>query len=158
MVSNENMNYAFDWDSEIKNDSSFVLLPEGVYDYEVVGFERGHYDGGAKLPPCPKAIITIKVNGGDLGSAQIVHNLYLHSRCEGLLCEFFTSCGLRKRGEALKMDWQRIIGTAGRCKVYVEEWTGRDGATHKSNKIERFLEPVVEQPATPGKPWQGGTF
>ena len=157
-MANENMGFAFDWDSEIQNDSTFTLLPEGVYDYEIVGFERGHYDGGAKIPACPKAVITVKILGGNLGTTQITHNLYLHSKCEGLLCEFFVSCGLRKHGERLKMDWQRIVGATGRCKVYVDEWTGRDGNAHKSNKIERFLEPSVEQTTAPAKTWQGGTF
>lgn len=76
---------AFGWDDEIKNDGpDFVLLPEGDYLFTVTGFERARYEGGAKLPPCSMAKLTIRVHGGDKGETSVTHRLYLHSRCEGL--------------------------------------------------------------------------
>ena len=46
----------YGWDDEIQNDSSFVIVPEGDYNFRVVNFQRGHYGGGDKIPACPKAI------------------------------------------------------------------------------------------------------
>ena len=44
------------WDDEIEKDGpEFVLLPEGDYSFEVVGFERARHNGSEKLPACNKA-------------------------------------------------------------------------------------------------------
>ena len=59
-----NTNTAMDWDSTIENDSTFTLLPEGVYPFTVTGFERARHNGSAKLDPCPKAVLTIEIDGG----------------------------------------------------------------------------------------------
>ena len=149
----------FGWDDEIEKDSDeWVLLPEGDYDFTVTAFERGRHQGSDKLPPCNKAILTLKVEGTE-GTTTIVHNLFLHSKTEGMLSAFFCAIGQKKHGEKLRMNWQNVIGSKGRCKVYVDEWTGRDGDKKQSNKIKRFYDPedVSPQPAgnntgfTPGK-------
>lgn len=127
-----------DWNDVIEHDSEFVLLPEGDYDFTVKRVERGRHAGSAKLPPCNKAVLEIEVTDGR-NRATVTHNLFLHSKCEGLLCEFFASIGLRKRGEPLHMDWNRVPGASGRCKVIVDSFTSRNtGEEMKSNKIRRF--------------------
>lgn len=131
----------FGWDDTIAKDSSFVLLPEGEYDFFVEGFERQYHQGSAKLPPCNKAVLTIRVGDPFGDSTVLTHNLFLCSKCEGLLCDFFTAIGDRKRGEALRPNWQAVVGKSGRCKLKIETWEGRDGEEKKSNRIERFLEP-----------------
>ena len=147
----------FDWNDTIENDSSFTLLPEGDYPFTVKSFERGEYPGGKKLPSCKKAVLTIEVDGGELGSVEITHNLFLHSRCEGLLCEFFTAIGQRRRGEQLRMDWNQVPGARGMCSVSVRKWTGNDGSERESNDIKRFLEPAA-QPAAPAAGFTPGAF
>ena len=64
---------AFGWDDEIKNDGpDFVLLPEGDYLFTVTAFERARYEGGAKLPPCSMAKLTIRIHGGDKGETSVL--------------------------------------------------------------------------------------
>lgn len=148
----------FGWEDEIEKDSDeWVLLPEGDYDFTVTAFERGRHQGSDKLPPCNKAILTLKVEGAE-GETTIVHNLFLHSKTEGMLSAFFCAIGQKKHGEKLRMNWQNVIGSKGRCKVYIDNWKGRDGEEKQSNKIKRFYDPekVQPQPAsntgfTPGK-------
>lgn len=147
----------FGWDDEIEKDSDeWVLLPEGDYDFTVTAFERGRHQGSDKLPPCNKAILTLKVEGPE-GTTTITHNLFLHSKTESMLSAFFCAIGQKKHGEKLRMNWQTVIGARGRCKVYVDKWTGRDGEEKKSNKIKRFYDPEEVQPQpssndfTPGK-------
>lgn len=152
---------AFGWDDQIQHDSSgFVLLPEGEYPFVVESFSRAYHNGSAKLPPCNKAVLKIRVGDVFGQNTALEHNLFLHSKTEGLLCEFFCSIGLRRRGEALKMDWSRVPGASGRCKLGVRTWTGRDGEEKKSNEILRFLEPETEpqQTAMPQKSWAGSSF
>lgn len=131
----------FGWDDVIQNDSSgAVLLPEGDYDFVIRSVERARHGGSAKLPPCNKAILTLDLSdaAGNLG--QLRHNLFLHSKCEGLLCAFFLAIGLRQHGEPLRMRWD-IVGRRGRCRISQRSYTGNDGSERKTNDVERFLEP-----------------
>ncbi|MBQ7296431.1 MAG: DUF669 domain-containing protein [Clostridia bacterium] len=132
----EDFNRALDWDDEIENESEFTLLPEGVYDFEVIKFERGNHNGSDKLPPCKKAILTIKVYGNNGESTVINHNLFLHTKMEGLLSAFFLSIGEKKHGEKVRMNWQNVIGAKGKCKVYVDTYNG-----NQYNKIKSFIAP-----------------
>ena len=129
-----------EWDSEIQNDSTFQLLPEGDYNFEVVSFERARHNGSAKLPPCWKAVLTVRV-WSEAGETTVKHNLFLHSSVEGMLCAFFTAIGQRSPGERIRMDWSRVPGSFGRCKLGVRKWTGDNGQTYESNQIVKFYEP-----------------
>jgi len=159
----ENM-VAFDWDATIENDSQgFVLLPAGIYPFEVTKFERGRHDGSAKLPPCNKAMLTIAIDGGDLGMTYVQHNLFLHQKTEGLLCEFFTAIGMRKHGERLQMNWNYVPGAKGWCKITVDKFEGRDGEEKQNNKITQFIDPENAPKATTSAapaaaPWASGKF
>ena len=152
---------SFDWNDTIENDSSFVLLPAGDYDFTVTKFERARHQPGpnSKLPPCNKAVLTLEVTDGQQRTS-VTHNLFLHSRCEGMLCEFFTAIGQRKHGEPLRMDWSKVLGARGRCKVGVRDWIGRDGQTMQSNEIKRFYEPSAPaaQGAAPAAGYTPGQF
>lgn len=129
---------SYSWDEgpiENPNEGTFVLLVPGNYPFTVVKFERSRHDGSEKLPPCNKAIVTLDVQGVELKS-----NLFLHSRCEGLLCSFFVSLGHRKHGEPLRMDWGRVVGSTGICEVSIRKGTGKYEGK-EFNEIKRFLEP-----------------
>lgn len=131
-----------DWDSEISAESSFTVLPEGEYPFTVISLEREYHNGSEKLPPCPKAKLKIEIDGGEKGTSSVFHNLFIHRKTEGFLCEFFTSIGLKKPGEPLKMDWQAVYGASGRCKIFVSKYNGNE-----HNEIKKFLKPE-EKPAT----------
>lgn len=146
------------WDDVIENDSpEFVILPEGDYDFEVTKFERGRHNGSEKLPPCNKAIITIRIEGNE-GVSLITHNLFLHSKCEGMLCAFFTGIGQRKHGEKLKMNWNNVIGSKGKCKIGIRKWTNNDGREYVNNEIKKFYEPNETAAPQPANTWQAGQF
>ena len=87
------------WDDEIEKDSGeFILLPEGDYDFTVESFERSRHGGSEKLPACNKAILRLRIDTEE-GSALINHNLFLHTKTEGMISAFFTSIGQKKKGE-----------------------------------------------------------
>lgn len=149
MENNLDMGREFGWDEVIEHDSEeFELLPEGDYDFEVLSFERGRHNGSEKLPPCNKAILKIRVTGNGKTST-ITHNLMLHSKTEGLICAFFVGIGQRKRGEQLRMDWNKVPGSKGRCKVGIRTFkSNKTGEEMKSNEIKRFYDPA-ETRSTP---------
>lgn len=144
------------WDDVIEKDGNdFVLLLEGDYFFKVTKFERKRFTPGptSKLPPCNMAEVTISINTDDGQTANIIHSLFLHSKCEGLLSNFFIGIGLKKHGEPLKMNWNAVIGTTGKCKVGVKTFTKKDGEQGQSNEIKKFYEPEISTPQqsfTPG--------
>lgn len=141
---------AFNWDSTIQNDSSYTLLPDGVYPFKVASFERGYHNGSDKIPPCPKAVVALEVDGGALGTVEMRENLYLHSRNEWKLCEFFTSIGQRKKGEPLQMNWNAVTGAVGLCEVGHRKYKDND-----YNNVLHFLEPKPQpMPQASYKPGQ----
>lgn len=163
-MANEAVERELGWEEEIENDGNdFCLLDEGVYPFEVTKFERGRSKGSDKLPPCNMAILTIRVNE----QTTITENLILHSKMEWKLCQFFTAIGARKHGEKMRMNWNKVVGATGRCKIIVEDFTGRDGNVRQTNRIDKFLDPeestsATVQPAVTSKPqtrkWTPGAF
>ncbi len=153
----QNDGYEMDWNGAIENDSpSFTLLPEGDYDFVVTELERTRHTGSAKLPPCNKAIVHIRI--ADEGGMNIIkHNLFLYSRCEGLLCDFFVGIGQRKKGERKNMDWSKVVGARGRAKVGIRSYN-KDGREYQVNEIKRFYSPD-EQPKQQAEdlPWTEAT-
>ena len=138
------------WDDVIENDSpEFVILPDGDYNFEVVDFERGRHNGSEKLPPCNKAIVHIRIEGKE-GVSTIKHQLFLHTITEGMLCAFFAGIGQRQKGEKMKMNWNAVVGSKGRCKVGTRKWTNDEGKEMVFNEIKKFYEPEAKG-FTPGK-------
>ena len=155
----QNMERELGWNDEIENEGSeWQPVPEGDYDFEVLSFERGRYNGGAKLPPCHMAVLKIQVDNGR-DRTTLTHRLYLHTKTEGMICAFFTAIGQRKKGERKAMDWNGVPGSRGRCKVIVRTWTGSDGQERQSNEISRFYEPAEAprpQPSGAAPSWAAG--
>ena len=155
---NENIERELGWDDEIQKDSEFTLLPEGDYAFEVIAFERGRHNGSDKLPPCNKAVVTLEV-GGDQAAARITHNLFLHTRTEGMISAFFIGVGLRKHGEAYKPEWEKVVGLRGRCKVGIRKWiSNKSGEEMQSNEIKKFYEPNEGPAKGPAKEFEAGRF
>ena len=132
---NQNPVEELDWDSEISKESSFIEVKPGEYDFTVVSFERGYHNGSEKLPACPKATLHLELDTPE-GKAPVTHNLFISRRTEGLLCEFFLCIGQKKHGEPLRMDWSKVTGSRGRCKVGTREYNGNTYAD-----VKKFLEP-----------------
>lgn len=139
---------ALNWDSEISNDGSdFKLLEPGTYPAVVKAVEKSFHNGSDKIPPCPKAVVTLRVNG----ETDVDTNLLLANEMEWKLCAFFTAVGDRKRGEALRMNWDGLVGKKLHVEVANRSWTGSDGKERQSNDIARFIDPA-DLPAAPAAP------
>lgn len=137
------------WDDPISNDKQgeFVTAPPGEYSFEIVNFSRARHQAkpDGKIPDCPKAVVTVRIYTSEGDKVDVKHNLYLHSRCEGMLCAFFRSIGLRKHGETFRPDWSRVIGSKGRCKISIREYVGSNGNKYKANDVKAFLDPPANE-------------
>lgn len=133
------------WDSAIEEDGQgYVLLDEGDYEFTVTGFERGQHNGSAKIPACPKAILTLSVETAS-GVAEIKENLILYKTMEWKLSSFFRSIGLKKHGERLVMDWNKVLGASGKAHIIQRTYTGNDGLLKKSNGVQYFIDYIPEK-------------
>ena len=127
----------FGWNDEIeKEGSDFILLPEGDYEFTVKKFERARFDGSENLPACNKAIVTFSIESPE-GNVELKDNYLLISKFEWKLSQLFLALGLKKRGERLKMNWAAITGKKGKCHIFVDTYTKKDGTEGKSNKIKK---------------------
>lgn len=140
-----------EWDGTISKDAGeYVLLPEGDYNFTVESFDRGRHPGSEKLPACNKAVLTLRIDAPE-GTAKITHNLFLHSRTEGLLSAFFSCIGQKKKGEPLKMNWAAVTGATGKAKIGVHKYE-KDGEERRANEIKRFY------PKENGPAFKAGEF
>lgn len=146
----ENKERELGWDDTIEKDASeFVTLPEGDYDFTVESFDRARHTGSDKLPPCNKAVLKIRINGPE-ETVLVTHNLFLHTKTEGMLSAFFSAIGQKKKGEPLRMNWAAVPGATGRLKLGIHKYE-RDGEQRTINEIKRFY-PKESAPAfTPGR-------
>lgn len=128
------------WDDQIQESGpSFVLIPAGKYNFRVEKFERARHNGSTNLPSCPMALLTIKIEGGEHGETTVIHRLFLHSKTEGFLSNFFEAIGKKEEGQPIKMDWNAVTGAQGRCELEVNKYTNRDGEEKTNNQVKTFL-------------------
>jgi len=136
---NNNSNF-MDWNDSIENDGQeYVILPEGDYNYVVINFERGRFPGGAKIPACNKATITVQVTTRE-GVSIVKFDLLLYRSLEWRISAFFRSIGQKKHGEKLSMNWNTVIGSKGRARFKQRTYVNQSGEEKTVNDLERFID------------------
>ena len=143
---------AMDWDDVIKDDGEYsgeetVVLPEGNYPFEVIKTEKSWYDGSSKIPACNMAKVYLRIDGGELGNGFVAENIYLAEGFEWKAGAFLCAIGIRSHGD--KLEFRKLLhcdGERGRCEIFVDDYEGRDGKTHQSNKLKRFFDKEEEVP------------
>ena len=137
-----------DWGDTIQSDGEeFIVPPEGDYLFQVLSMERGRHPGSAKLPPCNKATLILEIRTAEGVTRQKV-DLFLHRSTEWRISAFFRAIGLKQKGENLVMDWNRVVGTWGRCHLRPRTYTGYDGQEHTVAEVSKFLDydPALVKP------------
>lgn len=137
--------YAIGWDDEIidPGEPEFVLLTPGIYDFTVIGFERGHFDGSEKMDACSMAKLTLRCSNG-VQETTVFTNLFLSSAVAFKLSKFAKSIGDMPAGsttgQKFHVDWNNIIGKRGKCRIKTRVYNGKD-----YNEVDDF---IVPDPAT----------
>lgn len=160
----------FGWEDEINEEGrEWQPLPEGDYDFTVAKIERARFNGSERMQPCNMAKVTVTVWGAE-DSIDITENLFLCNKMEWKLSQFFLSIGLKKHGEPLRMNWNAAVGKRGKCRVYIDTYTKKDGSEGASNKIKKFyaydeqvqtVQPAKAPAAAPAPAaggWKAGAF
>lgn len=143
------------WDDEIEKDGGgFTLLPAGDYSFTVSKFERARFTPGpnSKIPACNQAKLELTIHSPQHGDVTVFHNLYLHTMTEGLLSNFFTGIGQKKKGEKLRMNWQTVIGARGTCKLKINKYRTNKGEDRENNQVDTFYDPAEAPQVSGGQP------
>lgn len=134
------------WDAPIKDDGenhNFTVLPEGVYDFTVVSFERKYYSGTESKAPCNFAQLELEIHGGELGEGHCYTALFLKDTVMWKIATFFVSLGLLKPKDELKtMPWDKIIGKSGKAEFSIRKYTGKNFEEKEANDVKYFLAPT----------------
>ena len=138
---------AFNWDSEIENDGGdFVLLEPGVYPFTVKSLEKSFHNGGGKIPPCPKAVLTLRVGEG-ANVSDVNDGILLDDSLEWKICQFFKAIGARGHGEKYRMDWDSVEGRSGYLEISHRDYTTQDGEKRTANQVKKYIDPADVKPA-----------
>lgn len=124
-----------DWNGQISNDASYVLLDPGVYTFRVTKLDKTT----SNTSGAPMAVVTLLAHS-DKGKSNITDYLVLTRSSEWKLCSFFRALGLKKHGEAFTMDWDAVEDCTGRAEVIVDEYTKQDGTPAARNKVKQYLD------------------
>ena len=119
------------WDDEIaaSEEPQHITLPPRDYPFEVIKFERDHFNGNDNFPPCKKAVYTLRITAPDGRQTTLRHTFFVHKDRIQSITAFFVSLGMAKWGESFRPDWKGAVGARGVCKIENKEGTGR----HKGN-------------------------
>ena len=138
---------ALDWNSkfsleEARSEDAPSLLPDGEYDFIVEDVERGNYQGGKKIPPCPKAILTLKVADANGKAHKVFNNIFLCKSMKWKIAELFESIGLiGPNGEINMENWDKAIGRSGKAYIKQRTYTNRDGIQKTVNDVSAYIPP-----------------
>ena len=143
---NEALGRELGWDDQIENDGAdFEPLPDGEYGFEVRTMERGRFAGSDKMAACNKATIDCIIKDAEGKEHHVYDDLILNSKMEWKLCQFFLCIGQRAKGEKLKPRWNEVVGSTGRFKIYLNEYTDKNGKPRRNNKVDEYLAPQPKQ-------------
>ncbi len=134
-------NDALNWDSPIEKGDEFVILPEGLADFEVLKLDRARKEMG-KLGTCNVGVLKLLLTSrGDGSSATKDVNLPLHRKVQFKLYQFFTSIGQRKHGEdgPFVPNWGKVAGATGVCEIEHRKWIGKDGKERTDYDVKKFM-------------------
>lgn len=141
------------WDDEISQEMEFELLPAGTYDFKVESMERGRFGGSEKMAPCNMANLRLQVYDPISGkSGSVFDTLYLNSKAEWRLSQFFTAIGQKKKGEPLRPNWTMVPGSSGKVEIEINRYQDKNGNQKENNKVKRYIQ--KDEP----KSFTAGTF
>jgi len=133
----------------IKDEPSFAA-PEGDYRFAVKGWDTSMYQPreNSKIPACKQVDVTLLIpyrdEDGNVVYGQKVEHFKLLARLKFIITKFFVSCGIGKRGDEFRLDFDQCVGRTGKCKI--EQQVGGNGNLY--SQISEFYEPMTAPQVT----------
>lgn len=138
------MDQPFDYEGDFK------LIPDGEYDFRVISLERKEVEAGEKSPQHRKVEFAMEIfdHGDRIG--KVTDNIPMLGKFKWKYVAFGRSIGqvAPDQTKGILIDFRKVIGAEGRCKVSVRKFKKRDGSDGESNQVE-YLLPAAEDASFP---------
>lgn len=129
----------------IKDEPSF-MAPDGDYNFMVKGWDISMYqprDENSKIPACRQVDVTLLIPykdemGNPVWGTKVEH-FKLLARLKFVITNFFIACGIGRRGDEFKLDFDQCIGKVGTAKIVQQ--VGGNGNLY--SRIDEFYSPDV---------------
>lgn len=115
----------------IKDEPTFAA-PGGDYRFSVKSWGTSMYqprDESSKIPACKQVDVTLLIpyrdENGNIVYGQKVEHFKLLARLKFAIANFFVGCGIIKRGDEFRIDFDQCVGKTGVCKI--EQQVGGNG-------------------------------
>lgn len=142
---------AFDWDvteGDLDEGPRFRTLEPGYYPFTVQKLERTRYDGSAKIPPCPMAKVTLRVQDADGTEALTSCRLFLVQSMMWKVTRFMAAVGQGKDANGKTViNWGDVEGRNGWLRLSKRSYRTSDGQEHEANNVDEFCLPDEQQRA-----------
>jgi len=129
---------SLDWNMDLTEEDATPpetkVLPKGRYAYMITHYKRGFHEASAKLPKCPQAIVSFRISH-DGENVEVNKFFFVHPKMKWQIAQLWTSCGLRKKGETVKADWNQLSGSTGMCDIDIRTYKKKDGTESQSNDL-----------------------
>ncbi len=140
---------AFDWDvteGDLDEGPRFRTLEPGYYPFTVQKLERTRYDGSAKIPSCPMAKVTLRVQDADGTEALTSCRLFLVQSMMWKVTRFMAAVGHGKDANGkIVINWADVEGRNGWLRLSRRSYRTSDGQEREANDVDEFCLPD-EQP------------
>lgn len=137
---NEEMGREIGWDDQIENEGAdYEPLPAGTYEFTVNSMTRGRFAGSEKMSACNMANLDLVIADSDGKDHHVFDTLYLHSKAEWRLSQFFLCIGQKKKGEPLRPNWNEVPCSTGKVELIINEYTDKNGNPRKNNRVSKYL-------------------
>jgi len=110
------------WEDEIESDEQFIKLEPGDYKFTISHYDKEHYvpKAGGKLPECDMAVVHFDIISPK-GTTSIKDSFQLCSKMIWKISALYRAVGLKKHGEKVSMQWDKLPGLTGLCSVTLDE-------------------------------------
>ncbi len=147
---NEDKGRELGWNDPIENEGAdFEPVPAGTYEFVVCSMDRARFQGSEKMAACNMANLDLVVKDKEGNERHVFDSLYLNSKAEWRLSQFFLCIGQKKKGEPLRPNWNEVIGSSGKVELIVNEYKDKSGNPRRNNRVDKYL-PYEPKKFTPG--------
>lgn len=120
--------------------TDFEPIPAGEYDFEIEKVLIDAYAGSAKIKPCDKLTLQLRLDLPNGSSRKVWDRIYLdstHGYSMEKLANVVLSTGAKIKENADKYGIaDGLTNRVGKCEIYIREYNGK-----KQNDVRRYITP-----------------
>lgn len=134
------MDMPFDYEEQ------FRVIPEGEYEFCVTSLERREVEANERQPAHRKVEFTMEIYDRGDRIGKITDNIPMIGKFKWKYVQFGRSIGqiAPDQTKGILIDFRKVVGSRGKCKITVRKYTKRDGTTGESNQAEYLLPPAED--------------